>query len=153
MTEPANDMSTENDTQQIDTSAEDAKDYESELMTVRRRAAEVFEDNKTIAVELLNVTAERDALKADLSYVREACGSAVLAQHSAVMRAEAAEVDRDRLRAALEAVLEVWDSEIIQGRLAYLAFRSGGGDGTDEERAFIKERIDQGREALHPSRA
>lgn len=52
------------------------------------------------------------------------------------------------LEGGLTSILEAWDSEIIQGRLAYLAIRRGGSDGTDEERAWIKDRIDKARSAL-----
>ncbi len=54
----------------------------------------------------------------------------------------------EAMRGALVKVLEAWDSRIIQGRLEYLALRNGGNDGTNEERSWIAERIDAGREAL-----
>ena len=54
----------------------------------------------------------------------------------------------DDLKGGLAALMEVWESELIQGRLSYLAIRNGGTDGTDEERAWVKERVDKAKAVL-----
>jgi hypothetical protein len=59
-----------------------------------------------------------------------------------------AEGERDRMRDGLTALMEVWASPIIRGRLEMLALRRGGVDGTDEERAWVSERVEKAEEAL-----
>lgn len=63
-------------------------------------------------------------------------------------RADAAEGRVRELEEGLTAILEVWNSRIIQGRLEMLALRRGGVDGTDEERAWVSQRVEKAKQTL-----
>lgn len=125
---------------------------------IGRITVEAVNSLPAILSHITTFTQDNAELKAELETQKlstEFAGNEVVIRNATIDRLEATLSQKDGevnvLRSGLEALMEVWKSDLISGRLTLLALRRGGTDGTDAERAWVKERVDKAEATLTPS--